>query len=71
VGIVVPLNVPWHGSNPPTLSKRQLARDIGRSTRTIERWMDAGLPHSRDRRDRACFILSEVLGWLDEREEAS
>lgn len=47
------------------LTKRQLSRIIGRSTRWIELCMrDADLPYVRDRRGWALFDLDEVNRWL-------
>lgn len=51
-----------------TLSKRQIARELGRSTRWVEIAMrDHGLPFSRDERGYARFDLDAVEAWRSSR----
>lgn len=57
---------PWSPIDAPTLSKAALARELGKSTKTVERLMARGLPHEHDSRGHARFSLPAVLAWLDE-----
>jgi biotin operon repressor len=57
---------PWKTPAGRTLSKLQLATELGKSRKTIERYMAAGMPHGRTVQSHARFNLKEVLGWLDE-----
>jgi hypothetical protein len=49
-----------------TLSKRQLARFLGRSTRWIELRTAEGWPASRDRNGERRYVLAEWLERMDE-----
>jgi predicted DNA-binding transcriptional regulator AlpA len=58
---------PWQPTARPNLSKLQLAQVLGKSRKTIERYMASGMPHERTREGYARFSLSTVEAWLDER----
>jgi len=47
----------------PGVTRRELAAALGVTTRTIERYMAAGLPHVRLRNGRPRFDLSSCLEW--------
>lgn len=65
-GQIISLNRPWHGAEP-LLTKKQLAVHLQVSTRWIELRMRDGLPSSMVG-GRRKFKVSEVTGWLRERE---
>ena len=54
--------------NPDTLSKAALARALGVSPRTVNRWMEHDLPiESRQANGAARFIIGDVRAWMEER----
>lgn len=57
---------PWKAATHANIGKLQLARELDRSRKTIERYMLAGMPHSRNREGHARFNLKACLAWLDE-----
>lgn len=55
---------------PRLVSKKQLAAELGYSTRWVELRMREGMPVApRDRRGHARFDVDAVRGWLVERAE--
>jgi excisionase family DNA binding protein len=70
VGELIRLRFAGTGPSEVWLSKRQLADGLSVSTRTVDRWIQQGLPVGRAWRQvggRRRFLRSEVLLWLDER----
>jgi len=61
-GDVVPLN---RGGQEPLLTKRQLASELGYSTRWIDYRVQEGMPYVKARGQKR-FRLREVLAWLQE-----
>lgn len=59
-------------ADEPWVSKRKVAEHFGVSTRTIERWMDRGLPHDRPYGDRGHvrFKLGLCDDWAQRRRAA-
>lgn len=45
------------------LTQREAAAALGVTTRTVQRWMRAGLPFERRRNGRPRFALREILKW--------
>lgn len=64
------IRVRFAGTGPAEqwVSKAQVAARLSVSTRTVDRWVLAGLPMGRAWRQvggRRRFLVSEVLVWLD------
>jgi len=47
------------------ITKKELAKRLSYSTRSIERWVQAGMPCHRFRHGGIRFDYDEVLGWLE------
>ena len=50
----------------PLITKKALARKLGRSERWIEQRVAEGMPASTDKRGRRIFLFANVQTWLDE-----
>jgi len=46
------------------LTKKQLSKKIGKSERTINRYMVNGMPHDKNRNGHARFNYKEAKKWL-------
>lgn len=55
----------------PWVGTREVAEHLGRSVKTVQRYVVLGLPHQRPFRDRGrlLFRLSEVDRWMKERSQ--
>jgi hypothetical protein len=60
---------PNGASFEPWVSKKQLARHLGYSTRWIELRQREGLPHQRHWNGHCRYRISEVEAWLEERSQ--
>lgn len=60
---------PWPEPPHRNLSKYQVSQQFGVHHRTIERWMNAGLPYDRDADGHARFRRREVQEYLESRSE--
>jgi len=49
-----------------TVDKHALARALGVATRTVERWVQQGCPHTRDDAGGLVFVLAEVHAWREQ-----
>lgn len=67
MGDLVPMPPRGH---EPWVSKQQLVAHLGVTPRTIERWINLGMPCLKlggDLRSRVRFKITEVEAWLGDR----
>lgn len=59
---------PWPEPPQANMTKLMVAKRFGVTVRTVERWMNDGLPHERDADGHARFRQSETTAWVRERD---
>jgi phage terminase Nu1 subunit (DNA packaging protein) len=64
-------NVEFFPTIEPFLSRRETAMVLGVSLRTLDRFVDEGIPSKTWGIRTRVFRASEAIAWLDQRKEAA